>query len=100
LRALAAKINLRIGTALIPQDIETPTYAAIAGSQFSVVTPGNAMKWQIVEANKQLIRGHTLLWHNQLPDWLTTGVSNGSISNSQLFDLLHQHIITEVTRFR
>ena len=119
LRALAAKINLRIGTALIPQDIETPTYAAIAGSQFSVVTPGNAMKWQIVEptqgvfdwsgadqlvafaqANRQLIRGHTLLWHNQLPTWLTDGVSKGTISNSQLFDLLHQHITTEVTRYR
>jgi len=34
LRALAAKIGLRMGSALIPQDIETPSYAAIAGSQF------------------------------------------------------------------
>jgi endo-1,4-beta-xylanase len=34
---------------LIPQDIETPAYAAIAASRFSVVTPGNGMKWQIVE---------------------------------------------------
>ncbi|HEY3882805.1 MAG TPA: endo-1,4-beta-xylanase, partial [Trebonia sp.] len=49
LRALAARIGLRFGTALIPQDIETPAYAAIAASQFSVVTPGNGMKWQIVE---------------------------------------------------
>src|SRR5580700_8849200 len=49
LRDLAAPIGLRFGTALIPQDIETPSYAAIASSQFSVVTPGNAMKWQIVE---------------------------------------------------
>ena len=45
LRALAAKIGLRFGTALIPQDIETASYAAIAASQFSVVTPGNGMKW-------------------------------------------------------
>ncbi len=119
LRALAARIGLRIGSALIPQDIETPSYAAIAGSQFSVVTPGNAMKWQIVEpqrgvydwsqadqlvsfaqANYQLIRGHTLLWHNQLPDWLTTGVANGSITSAQLRQLLHDHIMTEVTRYR
>ena len=80
-----------------------PSYAAIASSQFSVVTPGNGMKWQIVEpeqgvfdwsqadqlvefaqANGQLVRGHTLTWHNQLPDWLTTGVANGSISAAQL----------------
>jgi endo-1,4-beta-xylanase len=119
LRALAARIGLRIGTALIPQDIETPSYAAIAGSQFSVVTPGNGMKWQIVEptqgtydwsqadqlvafaqANRQLIRGHTLLWHNQLPDWLTTGVGNGTITAAQLKQLLYEHIMIEVTRYR
>ena len=119
LRALAAKIGLRFGTALIPQDIETPSYAAIAASQFSVVTPGNGMKWQIVEptqgsydwsqadqlvafarANGQLVRGHTLLWHNQLPTWLTTGVANGTISNAQLKQLLHNHIQVEVSRYR
>jgi endo-1,4-beta-xylanase len=119
LRDLAAGVGLRFGSALIPQDIETPSYAAIAGSQFSVVTPGNGMKWQIVEpeqgvydwsqadelvnfahANGQLIRGHTLCWHNQLPDWLTTGVANGSISSAQLRDLLHNHITVEVSRYR
>jgi endo-1,4-beta-xylanase len=119
LRDLAARIGLRVGSALIPQDIETPSYAAIAGSQFSVVTPGNAMKWQIVEptqgtydwsqadelvsfahANNQLIRGHTLIWHNQLPTWLTTGVANGTITSAQLMELAHQHITTEVTRYR
>jgi endo-1,4-beta-xylanase len=52
------------------------------------------------EANHQLIRGHTLLWHNQLPNWLTTGVANGTISSSQLLDLLEQHIFTEVPRFK
>src|ERR1700735_3665098 len=119
LRDLAAKVGLRFGSALIPQDIETPSYAAIAGSQFSVVTPGNGMKWQIVEptpgvydwtqadelvnfaqANRQLIRGHTLTWHNQLPDWLTTGVANGSISSAQLRALLQKHITVEVSRYR
>ena len=84
-----------------------------------MVTPGNGMKWQIVEptqgtydwsqadqlvafaqANGQLIRGHTLLWHNQLPDWLTTGVANGTITAPQLKELLHQHIMIEVTRYR
>jgi endo-1,4-beta-xylanase len=119
LRELAAGVGLRFGSALIPQDIETPSYATIAGSQFSVVTPGNGMKWQIVEptqgvydwsqadelvnfahANQQLIRGHTLIWHNQLPDWLTTGVANGSISSTQLMALAQNHITVEVSRYR
>jgi endo-1,4-beta-xylanase len=119
LRALAAKVGLRIGTAATPADLTTPQYAAITAGQFSVLTPENEMKWQVVEptkgqfdwtgadnlvkfaeANGQLVRGHTLMWHSQLPDWLTTGVANGTISNAQLRDLLHQHITTEVSRYK
>jgi endo-1,4-beta-xylanase len=96
LRALAAKIGLRVGTAVIPFDLNTPAYTAILASQFSAVTPGNELKWEVVEPQRgvfdwsgadrlttfaeqhgQLVRGHTLLWHNQLPGWLTTGVANG-----------------------
>jgi endo-1,4-beta-xylanase len=119
LRALAGKIGLRVGTAVIPFDLDHPDYAQILGDQFSTVTPGNEMKWQVVEptqgvldfsggdrlvafaqAHRQRVRGHTLLWHNQLPNWLTTGVANGTISNDQLRDLLHQHITDEVTHFK
>jgi endo-1,4-beta-xylanase len=119
LRALAAQVGLRMGSAIIPFDLDNAPYAQLAGTQFSAVTPGNEMKWQVVEptqgqfdwsgadrlvsfaeAHGQLVRGHTLVWHNQLPTWLTTGVANGTISNSQLMDLLHQHITTEVSRFK
>jgi endo-1,4-beta-xylanase len=119
LRDLAAPIGLRIGTAVIPFDLDTPAYTAILAEQFSVVTPGNEMKWGVVEPaqgqfdwsgadrlvafakqHRQLVRGHTLLWHNQLPTWLTTGVANGTITSSQLMGLLEQHIFTEVGRYR
>jgi endo-1,4-beta-xylanase len=49
LRALAEKIGLRIGTAVIPFDLDTPGYTAILAEQFSAVTPGNEMKWGVVE---------------------------------------------------
>jgi endo-1,4-beta-xylanase len=48
----------------------------------------------------QLVRGHTLLWHNQIPGWLTTGVKNATISNDQLRDILKQHIFAEVGHFK
>ena len=119
LRALAGKVHLRIGTAATPADLSTPDLSTITSDQFSVLTPENEMKWQVVEpqqgqfdwtgadnlvnyaeAHGELVRGHTLVWHNQLPNWLTNGVANGTISDSQLRDLLHQHITTEVSRYR
>ena len=119
LRSLADNVGLRFGSALTPQDIETASYAAIAGSQFSVVTPANGMKWQVMEPtqgtydwsqadelvnfahkNNQLVRGHCLIWHNQLPTWLTDGVANGSITKAQLMDLAQKHITTEVSRYK
>jgi endo-1,4-beta-xylanase len=119
LRALGGKIQLRIGTAAAPRDLSDPTLSQITSSQFSVLTPENEMKWQVVEpqqgsfdwtgadnlvnfaeAHRERVRGHTLVWHNQLPNWLTQGVANGTISNSQLRELLHQHITTEVSRYR
>jgi endo-1,4-beta-xylanase len=119
LRALAAQVGLRVGSAIIPFDLDNPQYAQTAADQFSAVTPGNEMKWQVVEpeqgvfdwsgadrlvafaqAHGDLVRGHVLLWHNQLPTWLTDGVANGTISNAQLLNLLHQHITTEVSRFK
>ncbi len=119
LRALAAKVGLRIGSAVIPFDLDTPAYNTVLAQQFSAVTPGNEMKWQVVEPTRgsydwsaadrlvsyahkhhQLVRGHVLLWHNQLPDWLTTGVGNGTISDAQLRSLLHKHVTDEVTHFK
>jgi endo-1,4-beta-xylanase len=106
-----------IGSALTPDDITK--WATISGGQFSVVTGANAMKWQTVEptqgqydwtdadqlvafanANHQLVRGHTLLWHNQLPTWLTDGVAAGTITKSQLWDLVEKHIFTELGRYK
>jgi endo-1,4-beta-xylanase len=119
LRALAAPIGLRVGVAVNPFDLDTPAYRRIVAQQFSTVTPENEMKWQVVEPTRgtydwsaadrlvrfaarhgQLVRGHVLLWHNQLPDWLTSGVANGTISDRELRQLLHKHITDEVTHFR
>ena len=116
LRALASKVGLRIGTAVNTDVLATnATYRQITADQFSTVTPENVMKWQVVEptqgtydwsaadqlvnfakTNGQLVRGHTLVWQNQLPNWLTTG----TYTPAQLRDLLHKHITDEVSHFK
>ena len=52
LRSLAAKIGLRIGTAVTPFELDHDAYRQITGDQFSTVTPGNEMKWQVVEPSR------------------------------------------------
>jgi len=119
LRDLGAQVKLRVGTAANPTDLSDPALSQITADQFSVLTPENEMKWQVVEpqqgkfdwsgadnlvnfaeVHNERVRGHTLVWHNQLPNWLTQGVANGTINDTQLRDLLHQHITTEVRRYR
>lgn len=114
LRDLAAAQGKVIGTAVTGSKL-TGTYGDIAGAQFSSLTPGNAMKWGTVEptqgsfnwseadqivafakAHNQQVRGHTLVWHNQNPSWLT----NGTWTSAQLGTLLQNHITTEVTRYK
>ncbi|MFF4489835.1 endo-1,4-beta-xylanase [Streptomyces sp. NPDC001544] len=114
LRDLAAAKGKIIGTAVTGSKL-TGTYGDIAGSQFSSLTPGNAMKWGSVEptqgsfnwaeadqivafaqAHHQQVRGHTLVWHNQNPSWLT----NGNWTSAQLGTLLQNHISTEVGRYK
>ena len=51
---------------------------------------------KFAEQHHQLVRGHNLVWHSQLPTWLTAG----SFTNAQLAALLKQHIFTEVRHFR
>lgn len=116
LRSAAAKLGIHVGSAVSFQSLSTDSaYANILGQQFSVITPENEMKWGPLEPEQgvfnfapadaevqfalqhhQLIRGHNLVWHSQLPDWVTSG----SFTNAQLADLLKQHILTEVGHFK
>ena len=120
LRALASKVGLRIGTAVDMAKLNVdPSYTGLVADQFNVVTPENVMKWDTTEPSPgvynytqgdqlvafarqhgQLVRGHTLLWHNQIPSWITNGVSAGTISDAQLKEILHQHITSEVSHFK
>jgi endo-1,4-beta-xylanase len=116
LRSLADSKGVKIGTALAAGHLSgDANYGSIAGAQFNSATPENEMKWGSVEANRgQLtfgpadqivafaqahgmrIRGHNLVWHSQLPNW----VANGNFTGPQLTQVMQQHIATEVGRYR
>src|SRR5215213_8716355 len=124
LRALADEVGLRVGVAVNTDLLgENKAYTRIVNQQFNTVTPENVMKWEVVEPNRgtynwapadelvasarrngQLVRGHTLVWHSQLPKWLATTEPDGSqstpLSKSQLRAVLKQHIRDEVTHFQ
>lgn len=116
LRGLSARTHITIGTAVDVTALGAEAdYRTVLNREFTGVTPENAMKWESVEpqqgvfdwsgadavvanavANHQLIRGHTLVWHNQLPAWLT----GGTFTDDQLRTILRDHIMTEVRRYR
>jgi endo-1,4-beta-xylanase len=73
------------------------------------------MKWEVVQpernrydfteadklvafarAHNQKVRGHTLVWHNQLPAWLT----QGTWTKQELRRILRNHVKTEVRHFK
>ncbi|WP_371482482.1 endo-1,4-beta-xylanase [Kitasatospora sp. NBC_00315] len=113
---LGDRAGVRIGTAVDMSALAADApYRAVAATEFSAVTPENVMKWEAVEptrgtydwapadqlvdfarANGQQVRGHTLVWHSQLPSWLT----EGDFSAAELRDILHRHITDEVGHFK
>lgn len=119
LQALADRHRLVMGTAIDVAALDDPQYREIASTDFGSVTAENVMKWEALEpvrgqydwsqadafmafakANKQRVRGHVLVWNNQLPAWLTQGVADGTISKTELRELLRKHVKTVASRYR
>jgi endo-1,4-beta-xylanase len=122
LRTLGQRHDLYLGTAVdmaALADPADPRYREIVAREFSTVTAENEMKWENLEPtrgtynfgpadelvafakrNNQKVRGHVLVWQNQLPAWLTSGVEDGSISKAELRDILRNHITTVVSHFK
>jgi endo-1,4-beta-xylanase len=113
LRSAAEAKNLYFGTALATSHVGETAYADTAATQFDMVTPENEMKWDTVEASRgsfnfgpgdqvvsfaqahnQRVRGHNLVWHSQLPGWVT------SLPTNQVQAAMENHITMEATHFK
>ncbi len=116
LRELAQARSLFIGAAVSATPLRCdPTYDEALRHEFDLVTTENAMKFgpihpepsryafrnaddivDTAEAQGMRVRGHTLVWHQQLPSW----VEDGEWTREELLEVLHEHIATVVGRYR
>lgn len=108
-----------VGVAVSAAALERPDERALILREFNSLTPENAMKmgpihpapdryyWE--EADKiaafarehnMKLRGHTLCWHNQTPDWFFKDGNGQLVSKEVLLTRLKEHITTVVNRYK
>jgi len=116
LRQLAAPRGLSIGAAVGAQPLrDDAAYRTVLAREFNMVVAENEMKFgplcpqpaqydftnadtivAFAAQHGMTVRGHTLVWHQQLPAWLEQGTQ----TPAQVKALLKQHIQTVVGRYR
>jgi endo-1,4-beta-xylanase len=115
LRDLAQAKGKYFGTAATVAELQDTANRDLGTREADMLTPGNDMKWDATEpqrgqfsftngdfvvsaakASNQRVRGHTLVWHNQLPSWLT----NGSFTPAELGSILDTHIATVAGHYK
>ncbi|WP_083257248.1 endo-1,4-beta-xylanase [Arcticibacter eurypsychrophilus] len=108
-----------IGVAIRPTDPSNHDQRTLILSEFNSITPENAMKmgpihpqentyfWRDADSivafgvqNKIKVRGHTLCWHAQTPDWLFVDSAGKDVSKKVLLQRLKSHINTVVSRYK
>jgi endo-1,4-beta-xylanase len=106
LKSAAAARGRVFGAAVANNHLGEAAYANTLDTEFNGVTPENEMKWDATEPNRnqftfgaadnivnharthgQSIRGHTLVWHSQLPGWV-----NNIGSGTDLLNAMRSHI--------
>jgi endo-1,4-beta-xylanase len=118
LRQAALPHGITIGTAADSPYLSDTSYSTILGSEFSQLQAENEMKFAIIhpsagnspssydfsgadalvtfaQAHSMLVRGHTLVWYQQVPAWVTTGGN----TPPQLATILQDHITTVMRHY-
>jgi endo-1,4-beta-xylanase len=111
------KDAFHIGAAVNPITIESQR--SLLAYHFNSLTAENEMKFSSVHPQEELytfenadviaafarehgtaLRGHTLVWHNQTPDWLFENETGGLVERGVLLERLKAHIQTVVGRYK
>ncbi|MEV7140526.1 endo-1,4-beta-xylanase [Streptomyces tauricus] len=113
LGAAAAEKGRYFGTAVAANHLGEAAYASTLNTEFNSVTPENEMKWDALEPSRNsfsygsadqivdharsrgmAVRGHTLVWHSQLPGWV------GGLGASDLRTAMNNHITQVMTHYK
>ncbi|GAB2622298.1 endo-1,4-beta-xylanase [Streptomyces capparidis] len=105
LGSAAAAKGRYFGAAVSANYLGEAPYVSTLNNEFTSVTPENEMKWDAVERNRgsfnfqaadrivnhaqsrgMSVRGHTLVWHSQLPGWVS------GLGTSDLRSAMNNHI--------
>ena len=111
-----------IGAATSPRFLnEQDIYSGFISYQYGVLVAGNSMKpdalqpqegrfnWrdadqfvEFAERHNMLLRGHTLVWHSQVPNWFFQAPEDPSkpATSEQLIARMENHIKTVVGRYK
>ncbi|MEV4313656.1 endo-1,4-beta-xylanase [Actinocrispum sp. NPDC049592] len=114
LGAAAAQSGRYFGTAVAAFKLGDQQYSSILDREFTMITPENEMKWDATEPSRnnftfgsadqivnharshnQRMRGHTLVWHSQLPGWV-----GGIRDANTLRSVMNNHINGLMSHYR
>jgi len=125
IRTFADKIQKYVGTCVPVWNLdltnEAVTRVKMIANQYNAVVAENEMKFDATEPSKgtfsfdagdklvdfaqkhnMYIRGHALVWHSQVPAWLTSdGTKNSNnLSRTELLAILKNHIVNVMGRWK
>jgi endo-1,4-beta-xylanase len=114
LRHAADRIGMLVGAAVDPDHFTEAAYTTTLVREFNLLEPEDAMKWGAIrpsrkrfdfaaadkvvafaQAHQMKARGHTLVWWDANPEWLT----RGDFTPAELSQMLHDHIDKVMQRY-
>ncbi len=116
----ANKGGVEMGTSISNQNISTlPDLATMKTKEFTSGSLADDISWKNVEkqpgvidygladktvdyliAHGMKINGHSLIYSQDVPDWVTKGVREGKISRDQLIDITKARVRDTITHFK
>ncbi len=115
----AYKEYFDIGVAVNMRNVSNPEQIELIKKNFNSVTAENAMKPQSTQPEKGRfnwgnadkiadfcrknglkMRGHTLMWHNQIGEWMYRNKDGSLLSKEDFYKNMREHIFAVVNRYK